>query len=154
MKRTIMLGLALGFTGAYGFANTAASVKKAVETKAHEEHKAAEETLAPSITLGELKNAVDTKSAVLLDANSEKSYREGHIPGAISFAQNEGKLDKVLPANKNALIVAYCGGKCSAWEGAAKEAKKLGYVNVHHFKGGIDGWKEAKYPTEAGKVQR
>ena len=47
----------------------------------------------------------------------------------------------MLPADKNALIVAYCGGpKCGAWKKAAKAAAALGYTNIKHFSGGISGW--------------
>lgn len=99
---------------------------------------------APEVSLEEFKKMVTTKSATIIDANSEQMYKDGHIPGAISFAKNSGKLAAVLPNDKNAPIVAYCGGpKCTAWEEAAAEAQKLGYTNVKHYKGGIKNWKEA-----------
>ena len=47
----------------------------------------------------------------IVDARPGKLYGEGHIPGAISIydAQFEKNLDK-LPANKDNLLVFYCGG--------------------------------------------
>jgi len=49
-----------------------------------------------------------------------------------------------LPADKAALVVAYCGGpKCMAYQAGADAAMKLGYTNVKHFPGGISGWKKA-----------
>ena len=54
-----------------------------------------------------------------------------------------------MPADKNALIVAYCGGpKCSAYKRAADLASKLGYKNVKHMSAGISGWKKAGEKTE------
>lgn len=105
--------------------------------------------LAPQVTISDLKTIVSSKSATIIDANSAETFTAGHIPGAVSFASNEGKLSSVLPKDKNAPIVAYCGGpRCSAWEAAAKEAKALGYTNLKHFKGGIKGWKDAGLATE------
>lgn len=110
---------------------------------------ATEEHLAPEVALDELQQIVTSKNATIIDVNSTDSFKQGHIPGAIHYGSNEGKLASVLPKDKNTLIVAYCGGPmCTAWEAAAKEAKKLGYTNIKHFKGGIKGWKEAKKPTE------
>lgn len=106
--------------------------------------KASEAAMAPEVTLDELTKLVISKGALIVDANSADTFKEGHIPGAVSFAANESKFAEVLPKDKSALIVAYCGGpRCTAWEDAAAAAKKLGYTNVKHYKGGIKGWKEA-----------
>jgi len=98
----------------------------------------------PDITIGDLKNAAASKYVTLLDVNGSDSYKEGHIPGAIDFAANKSALAKVLPKDKGALIVAYCGGpKCQAYQAAAKAAEKLGYTNVKHLAAGISGWHDA-----------
>ena len=97
----------------------------------------------PEITIKDLKAAIASKSVTLLDANGTDSYKEGHIPGAINFAASKD-LSKVLPKDKNALIVAYCGGpQCQAYQSAAKAAEKLGYTNVKHLTAGISGWHDA-----------
>ena len=98
----------------------------------------------PDISINDLKAAMDTKSVTLLDANGTDSYKEGHIPGAINFETAKTELAKVLPKDKNALVVAYCGGpQCQAYQSAAKAAAKLGYKNVKHLKAGISGWQDA-----------
>lgn len=98
----------------------------------------------PDITINDLKAALASKSVTLLDANGSDSYKEGHIPGAIDFSATKGKLSKVLPKDKTALIVAYCGGpQCQAYQSAAKAAEKLGYTNVKHLTAGISGWHDA-----------
>ncbi len=103
----------------------------------------------PDITLPELKSAIASKQVTLLDVNGPVSYANGHIPGAIDFTAHTADLASVLPADKHALIVAYCGNEhCGAYARAAEAAQKLGYTNVQHFKPGIAGWKAANEPTE------
>jgi rhodanese-related sulfurtransferase len=104
------------------------------------------------ISLQDVKAASDAKSAVIIDANSPDSYKAGHVPGALSWAEIKGNLAAKLPADKNALIIAYCGNPhCPAYAQAAVAAKKLGYTNIKHMVDGIDGWNAAKLPTEPGK---
>ena len=105
----------------------------------------------PSISTEDLKQAIAAKKVILLDVNGTESWQEGHIPGALDFDKVEGKLAKVLPADKNALVVAYCGNeRCSAYKAGAAAAKKLGYTNVKHYSKGIAGWKKAGEKTESG----
>jgi rhodanese-related sulfurtransferase len=95
----------------------------------------------PLITKSELKNVAESKSATIFDVNSEESFEKSHVPGAIHFESHKTDFAQMLPKDKNAMIVAYCGGpQCTAWKMAAKEACKLGYTNVRHFKEGISGW--------------
>jgi len=104
------------------------------------------------ITIPELKKAIAGKSVTVIDVNGSDSYKAGHIPTAIDFAKAGDTLEKSLPADKNALVVAYCGGpKCKAYQAAAKKAKELGYTNVKHLSAGISGWKEAGEKTESAK---
>jgi rhodanese-related sulfurtransferase len=103
------------------------------------------------ITIPELKEAIAAKQVVLLDANGSKSWQEGHIAGAIDFKASEDKLADLLPKDKTALVVAYCGSpKCMAYKAAAAAAQKLGYTNVKHLPDGIKGWVKAGEPTEKG----
>ena len=98
----------------------------------------------PDISISDLKSAIAAKKVTLIDVNGSDSFKKGHIPGAVDFASNKEKLAKVLPKDKNALVVAYCGGpRCQAYQAAAKAAEKLGYTNVKHLVAGISGWHEA-----------
>jgi len=104
------------------------------------------------ITIPELKAALADKSVTLLDANGTPSWQAGHIAGAIDFAAQKAKLAELLPKDKGALIVAYCGGpQCLAYKAAAAAAAELGYTNVKHLAAGIHGWKAAGEPTEKGE---
>ena len=94
------------------------------------------------ISFEDLKAAIKDGKATVIDVNGSTSYAQGHIPGAIDFAANKEKLGEMLPAEKDALVVAYCGSeKCSAYKRAAKAAQELGYTNGKHFSGGLAGWK-------------
>jgi len=103
------------------------------------------------INITEVKSLSDSKSAVIIDVNGTESYNAGHVPGALNFDAIKGKLAASLPADKGALIVAYCGSPaCKAYIKAAKAAEKLGYTNNKHMPAGISGWKEAGLKTEPG----
>lgn len=105
----------------------------------------------PEIQINELKSAMSSQKVTILDVNGTDSYKQGHIPGAIDFTATKAKLARVLPKDKNALVVAYCGGpKCNAYESAAKAAKELGYTNVKHLTAGISGWQAAGEKMEKG----
>lgn len=98
----------------------------------------------PDISTADLKAAIEKKDVTILDVNGTATYKEGHIPGAIDYVADKGDLAAKLPADKGALVVAYCGSeKCGAYAKAAEAAKALGYTNVQHYKPGLAGWKEA-----------
>jgi len=101
------------------------------------------------ISQAELQAAITAKSAVILDVNGSDSFKAGHIPGAIDYIAHKAQLAALLPADKGALVVAYCGSPaCHAYAAAADAAVKLGYTNVKHFAPGISGWKSSGAPTE------
>ena len=105
----------------------------------------------PTITIPQLKSAIDAHAVVLFDVNGTDSWQQGHIPGAFDYIADQGKLASLLPQDKNALVVAYCANpQCPAYLEAATAAKKLGYKNVKHLTAGIQGWKAAGEKTESG----
>ena len=65
----------------------------------------------------------------IFDVNTLELWAEGYIPGAVFF--NVGNWKKLLPKDKNTLIVFYCANRlCSSSQIAAYETMKLGYTNV------------------------
>lgn len=103
----------------------------------------------PDISIADLKQAIADKKVTVIDVNGAASYANGHIPGAVNFAAQKDSLASVLPSDKGALVVAYCGGPaCSAYKAAANAASQLGYTNVKHLSAGISGWKAAKEALE------
>jgi rhodanese-related sulfurtransferase len=106
----------------------------------------------PEIQQADLVKAIQEKKVFLVDANGDESYTSAHIPGAASFDKATGAFSKDLPADKGALIVAYCGGPgCEAWCGAADKLEANGYKNIRHYKGGIKEWKQAGLETASAK---
>ena len=109
----------------------------------------------PNIEIKELKEAITAKQVTLIDVNGTESWQKGHIPGAIDFQASKEKLASLLPKDKSALVVAYCGGpQCGAYQAGAKAAEKLGYTNVKHLTAGISGWRAAGEATEAGPTEK
>ncbi|MFM2168964.1 MAG: hypothetical protein RIS79_3335 [Verrucomicrobiota bacterium] len=103
----------------------------------------------PDISIADLKQAIADKKVTVIDVNGAASYAKGHVPGAINFAEAKADLASKLPADKGALVVAYCGGpSCSAYKAAANKASELGYTNVKHLSAGISGWLQAGEATE------
>ena len=110
---------------------------------------AADEHTFADISQKDLTAAIAAKSAVIIDVNGSESFKDGHIPSAVDFEAKAKDLAAILPKDKNALIVAYCGSpQCSAWHSAATAVAALGYTNVKHFVGGISGWKDSGAPVE------
>ena len=96
------------------------------------------------ISIEDLQKAIFAKKVAIIDVNGQGSFQNGHIPGAINFSSQKQALKKLLPSNKNTLIVAYCGGpSCRAYLRGAKAAAELGYNNVRHLSAGISGWKKS-----------
>ena len=105
----------------------------------------------PAISQADLTKAIAAKTVVIFDVNGGDSYKSGHIPTALDYAKVSEKFAKTLPANKKALVVAYCGSpQCGAYKRAADAAMKLGYTNVRHFSPGIAGWKASGARIEKG----
>jgi rhodanese-related sulfurtransferase len=103
----------------------------------------------PDVTIPEVKAVMASGKATIIDVNGTDSYKEGHVPGALNFADISKELASKLPADKGALIIAYCGGpSCNAYIKAATAAQKLGYTNVKHMPAGISGWMQAGEKTE------
>ncbi len=149
----IALGAA-AYPVANSFAVTAAPVSAAVTTDSIScpmsaaQEMGTKKSEVPSISQADLTKAIADKSVTVIDVNGSASYKAGHIPTAIDFAATKD-LKAALPADKNALVVAYCGNEyCGAYKQAADAATKLGYTNVQHFSPGIKGWKESGAAVE------
>jgi len=98
----------------------------------------------PDVTVKEVSKLSKSKKAVIIDVNGTESYQKGHVPGALNFDAIKDNLSAALPADKETVVVAYCGSpKCVAYQAAANAATKLGYKNVKHMSAGISGWKAA-----------
>ncbi|MEC4728020.1 rhodanese-like domain-containing protein [Shewanella sp. D64] len=100
-----------------------------------------------TISMMEAQTLVGKKGVYFFDVNTLELWAEGYIPGAIYFNVKDWK--KLLPVNKDAVMVFYCANRlCNASEIAAHEALKLGYTGVRQMPDGIYGWRLANRVTE------
>lgn len=84
-----------------------------------------------------------SQDVMIIDARPYKpKYIKGHIPTAVSIPDSQfDKFKDRLPADKNTLLIFYCGGqKCKLSHKSARKAEKLGYKNVKVFADGFPGW--------------
>jgi rhodanese-related sulfurtransferase len=84
----------------------------------------------------------------LFDSRPLPRFQEGSIPTAVNlpFPAFDKLADKLLPKDKNALIVFYCAGAtCNMSPGSADKARKLGYTNLKVYKDGMPAWLEKNY---------
>jgi len=89
----------------------------------------------------------------LYDARPVKKVGKAHIPGARPAHPKDDNFLSLLPEDKDALLVFYCGGPTCPYTGIAVEmAQKAGYTNLKGYQAGLPGWKKNKLPvhTEAG----
>jgi rhodanese-related sulfurtransferase len=102
------------------------------------------------ITRDELKNMMDAKVPfTLIDARTHGGYEKEHLPGAIRIPADHLGEHLVNDHKKTETFVTYCTDlKCESSTIAAKKLEKFGFIKVFDFKGGIEDWKKAGYPTE------
>ena len=114
--------------------------------------------IAPAATVGleEFHSAVDSKSALILDARPSVFFEQGHVPGAYNlarddFAHDYRDLAKVLQAAHDKPIIVYCsGGECHDSRLVANALLSLGFSNVSIFTGGWEAWSAAGLPASTG----
>jgi len=114
--------------------------------------------IAPAATVGldKFRAAVESKSALILDARPSVFFENGHVPGAINlarddFAHDYRRLAGVLRANNDKPIIVYCsGGECHDSRLVANALLSLGFGDVTVFTGGWEAWSAAGLPASTG----
>lgn len=84
----------------------------------------------------------------LFDSRPAPRFLEGTIPTAVNlpFPAFDKMAAKLLPADKNALLIFFCSGvTCNMSPGSAKKAQSLGYTNIKVYKEGMPAWSEKQY---------
>lgn len=84
----------------------------------------------------------------LFDSRPLPRFQEAAIPFAVSlpFPAFDKLAPQLLPADKNKLLIFYCGGlMCNLSPGSADKAKKLGYTNIKVYTEGMPGWVKSNY---------
>lgn len=105
-----------------------------------------------TITATDIKNKIrKEKDFEIVDVLSRKSFRIGHIPGAVNIEVDEieEKAPKEIP-DKNKEIIVYCEDKESETsDHAAEKLESMGYRNVKELEKGLKGWEENGFSFES-----
>jgi rhodanese-related sulfurtransferase len=111
---------------------------------------------APTIGLTEFRSAVQSRSALILDARPSPFFVRGHVPGAFNlerddFAHDYRRLSGVLKNAGDKPIMVYCsGGACHDSRLVANALVTLGFSNVRVFTGGWEEWSATGLPVSKG----
>ena len=104
------------------------------------------------VTIKEVKKMIAQRDEfILIDSRPEDEYGKSHLPSSISIpACRMKEHDNLLPADRDQLLVFYCGGPtCGMSTQAAATAARSGYTNIKVMLDGVEGWVEAGFPTFA-----
>jgi rhodanese-related sulfurtransferase len=86
----------------------------------------------------------------LVDARDAVQYAREHIPGAINIPYVEIRAGGLLPP-RDQRIVVYCSSEtCPISQYAYEALDRLGYEEIYDMRAGLQGWKEAGFPTAFG----
>lgn len=96
-----------------------------------------------------LQGWMERGEAVLIDVREPPEYASEHIPGAHLLPLSTFDPARV-PQEAGKKVVLHCVmGMRSAQAG--QKLLDAGYPTVYNFRGGIQAWKEAGYPTAQGE---
>ena len=117
--------------------------------------------LAATISTKELhEQIIGAEPPLVIDVLGGKSHRS--VPGALWLkgagldddtkenvdARLGAKLEELTEGDTMRSIVFFClSAKCWLSYNAALRTVRLGYENVHWYRGGVKAWKKAKLPT-------
>lgn len=105
-----------------------------------------------AITAPEVRRMVEDDTVLFVNVLSHIEYEMQHIPGSINIPLDELGQPGRLPDDKDASIIFYCNGMACPYSRRASElAVKLGYTQVHWFRGGILEWRNYQYPMEVSE---
>ncbi|RLK61800.1 rhodanese-like domain-containing protein [Actinokineospora cianjurensis] len=109
--------------------------------------------MARVITTDEVKQRIDTGSAVVLEALPQSYYDEAHLPGAKNLPLDEvdDRAAALIPT-KDAEVIVYCSDDTCSNSGIASERlAELGYTNVFTYVAGKRDWVGSGLPTESAE---
>jgi rhodanese-related sulfurtransferase len=91
---------------------------------------------------------------VLVDALAPISYAGAHLPGAINIPPTSvDRLAERRIPDVDFEVVVYCANPgCESSVEVAARLVELGYLNVRHYAGGKEEWRDAGLPLEGGRA--
>jgi len=104
-----------------------------------------------SLTALSVRNHLDNE-AVLIDARPERSFNDGHIPGAYAVPHGNAIatwIGRVVPWGAPLVLLSADAGQ---HDDMMRQLIRIGFDRVHGFlSGGMDAWKSAGLPVEESK---
>ena len=86
----------------------------------------------------------------LIDARDTVQFSRERIPGAINVPYVEIRAGGLLPP-RDQRIVVYCSSEtCPISQYAYEALDQLGYEEIYDMRAGLQGWKDAGFPTVIG----
>lgn len=96
-----------------------------------------------------LKVWMERGEAILIDVRESPEYASEHIPGAQLLPLSTFDPARV-PQEDGKKVVVHCVMGMRSTQ-AGQKLLDAGYPTVYNFRGGIQAWKEAGYPTAQGE---
>jgi rhodanese-related sulfurtransferase len=88
------------------------------------------------------------ENVVIIDARSEASYAQEHLPQAVNFPYRKMNVESTRNLDRSAVYITYCDGiGCNASTKGALKLAELGFT-VKELLGGLDWWKRDGFATE------
>ena len=91
-----------------------------------------------------------TTAGIYVDPRSERDYRIGHIPGAISLPFQDLSKQKSKLDGYDVLIVYGDGYNDAKANAMSKSLLQMGFDNVQTLLGGLRAWTSAGYALDTG----
>jgi rhodanese-related sulfurtransferase len=91
---------------------------------------------------------------VLVDALPAIAYAGAHLPGAVNIppARVDDLAPRRIPDSATEVVVYCANPDCESSIEVGQRLLELGYLNVRHFSGGKQAWRDAGLPLEGGRV--
>ena len=101
--------------------------------------------MTDTITRDELRAAIDSGSATLVDARAPASFGARHLPGALSLVaeDDDERVAAVLPDRAAAIVVYSTDAGCARGPELAARLGGLGYSALRLYREGIADWTAA-----------
>ncbi|MGQ0560609.1 MAG: rhodanese-like domain-containing protein [Gemmatimonadota bacterium] len=91
---------------------------------------------------------------LLLNVLDPPAFEQEHIPDSLNIPNSDPNLVSEverLAGRKDRQIIVYCANEqCHASPEAGRKLESAGFLNVGHFPGGMQEWKQAGYDVAHG----